>query len=141
MELENILKTHREEQVKYIYYKIGVAVAAIGFSVNQTINDKFSYQHIPLLISMFLFVLSIYFGFKFIEHFLGLLWLNKEHLDPRTADGVKITNPDIKKIHYDVSLGELIKRSNNTKYFSGNNYTLIAGISFFVIWYIINFFI
>ena len=135
-ELENISKTHREEQIKYIYYKIGIAVAIIGFSVTQTINDKFSYQHIPLLFSMLLFVLSIYFGLNFIEHLLNTLWLNKEHLDPR-IDGNKITDVELLEIHNEVSKKELIKRSNDTKNFSKNNFFLIIGIVFFIIWYII----
>lgn len=133
----DISKTHREEQIKYIYYKIGVCVAAIGFSITQTIDSKLSYQHIPLFLSLSLFLLSIYYGFKFIEHILGILYLNKGLMDPREEDGKRITEKWKLEIHNDITTKELIKRSGDIRYFTRNNYCLLLAILFFIFWYMV----
>lgn len=133
--IQSTIKTHREEQVKYIYYKIGICVASIGFLVSKTYDEKFTLIHIPLILCMLSLLASIYTGFKFIEHFLGILYINKEHLDPRDENGNKFTG-DL-KIHNDETKKNLLKIVNDTRYYDWNNYTLLISISLFILWYIV----
>jgi hypothetical protein len=66
-DLSDEIKTARESQLKFAYYVIGLAVASIGYSVNQTNGKSIAWSQIPLLISMLLFFACIALGFAYIR--------------------------------------------------------------------------
>lgn len=135
--LKKITEFHRNEQVKYVYYKIGICVASIAFIVNKTIDQNISLLHIPLFISVLLFLLTILIGFTYMNNLFNLLYLNIEHLDP-TIDGIKIADKDLKKYHFDLSSKELIKKSDKgAKYMTWIDRIMYSAIVSFITWYIL----
>lgn len=45
-DLSDEIKTARESQLKFAYYVIGLAVASIGYSVNQTNGESIAYRYL-----------------------------------------------------------------------------------------------
>ena len=63
-EKNKINQEYRSSQEKYRYYLIGLSVAAIGYSVNLTLNKQLDYFQIPLAISIILWGWSMINGFR-----------------------------------------------------------------------------
>jgi hypothetical protein len=66
-DLSDEIKTARDSQLKFAYYVIGLAVASIGYSVNQTLGKTLVLSQIPLGLSIFLFFACIALGFGYIR--------------------------------------------------------------------------
>jgi hypothetical protein len=58
----------RQQQEKFHYYMIGLAVTAIGFSIYQTTGQPLKIVQIPLAISTACWGLSIFCGFMFLKY-------------------------------------------------------------------------
>lgn len=74
-----IQKQLREQQGKFVYYIIALCVAAIGFSIHQTFEQKLSYYHTLLAISMITWCLSIFCGFQFVQIHMKALVANADY--------------------------------------------------------------
>lgn len=70
-ETDELIAKFRIEQSKYAYYIIALCVAAIGFSITQTMGRVLHYELWPLGLSVFLFGISIIAGLKFIKLIVG----------------------------------------------------------------------
>jgi|GEM_PF-6989048 len=58
-----IQKQHREQQNKFVYYIIGISVAAIGFAITRTTGQGLQCHHILLGISLLGWTAAIVSGF------------------------------------------------------------------------------
>ena len=75
-----IWKLFRTQQEKYVYYLLSLSVAALGFAVSQTQRDKLSWTQLILLTATILWLMSIFFGLRWIKWNLSALNANFEML-------------------------------------------------------------
>ena len=70
-EINELTAKYRVEQSKYAYYIVALCVAAIGFSINQTMGRVLHYELWPLGLSVLLFGISVWSGLKFIRYIIS----------------------------------------------------------------------
>jgi hypothetical protein len=76
-----IQKQFRQQQEKFIYYIIALAVAAIGFSVVKTTGQPLKLIQIPLGLAILFWGLSIYYGLNFLKLITSTLYANNVYFD------------------------------------------------------------
>jgi len=64
---EKLIDLHRNQQEKYMYYIIALAVACLAFAVHTSIGLKLDNKMIPLGISIILWLVSVYSGLVFLK--------------------------------------------------------------------------
>lgn len=79
-ELKELRNQFREQQEKYVYYIIALAVTAIGFSVYKTTGQPLKLIQIPLGLSVLFWGISVFCGLKFIAYNISMLYTNYEYL-------------------------------------------------------------
>jgi hypothetical protein len=76
-------------QEKFVYYLGALCVAAIGFSINQTINESLNYFHVFVGIAVTCWSISILCGFQYIKVVLQVSARNIQHFqelnDPKST--------------------------------------------------------
>ena len=80
-EQQAIQQQYRQQQEKLIYYLIALAVAAIGFSILQTIGQPIKRIQIPLAFAVLCWGISIYLGIRFLKLIISSLFANNVYLD------------------------------------------------------------
>lgn len=63
-----VQKIYSEQQLKYTYYLIALSIGAIVLSINQTINEAFTYNKIVLGISFACWITSVVLGLKWLRN-------------------------------------------------------------------------
>jgi hypothetical protein len=123
------------QQGKLVYYLIALSVAAIGFSVTQTINDHLSYSHIIVGISVLCWSGSVFCGLQFIKVLIRTGAINIRYL--REQEGRKEKNTDYREseIRYRKEIEEVNKRSEPA--FNWQHYLFYLGLASFIAWHII----
>jgi hypothetical protein len=79
-EQKELRSQFRQQQEKYVYYIISIAVTAIGFSVYRTTGQPLKWVQIPLGLSVCFWGISIFCGLKFIAYNISMLYTNHEYL-------------------------------------------------------------
>jgi hypothetical protein len=115
---------------KYVYYLIAIMVAAIGYSIDITKDDKLSIETAPMLTALICWGISFTCGCLFIRTYISTLGLNML--------GYLLTKDTDKK--------ENMKRFNSESSKMDNLYKkqlafLGIGIFFFVAWYLLHLYI
>lgn len=135
--LIEIQKLMHEKQNRFVYYISGLCVASIGFSVNQTVNDKLNCSHILLGIALVCWFASIFCSFQFIQIKLQVLFENA-----RILNIIELTKPEEKDKAIDKGNAHLAeytdKQSNRThNNFMQIQYWFYAGMVLFIAWRIV----
>src|SRR6478735_3378267 len=93
--LKELRQEHRQQQQKYIYYIIALSVAAIAFSVNQTMVQSLRMEQIPLGFAVLCWGASIYLGLNYLQNYLIVLSKNSAYFNTLIeleADGKRVKN-------------------------------------------------
>jgi len=142
-EVSNHIRYAKESQLKFAYFFIGLSVASIGYSINQTLDKKLIWMQLPLWIAIFLFFLSIVFGFSYIRILLASMNIDIKNIQDYNeieAD-FELTNDEKYdkqlKIYYSSkkSSEEMTKR--NKVNYQKQKLAFLGAIVSFVIWRII----
>jgi hypothetical protein len=134
-----LIKTFRQQQEKYIYYVIALAVTAIGFSIYRTANMKLSMSQIPLALSVLFWGLSVFFGLRFIGRSLDIVSTNIGMFD--VAEGKsELTGQNPYMIEHGISIMKEILKEKNEKIsrcFNWQFRLFYLGVVSFIVWHII----
>ena len=76
-----IISRFWQQQEKYVYYIIAVAVTAIGFVLVNTKGEPLSYLHITLGLSILSWGISIFCGLRFLQYVISTLYANYDYLE------------------------------------------------------------
>lgn len=136
---KEIQKQFRQQQEKYVYYILALAVSAIGFAIYKTSGLPLKYSQIPLGLSVLSWGISIFCGLKFIQYIISNLYANNTYLDILAG-----RHPDLGNIAWKKEAGaEGVKQamlSNGEtagKYFKWQGRLFYAGILLFILWHIL----
>jgi len=138
-ELNTLVDAYRSFITRYSYYIMALCVAAIGFSVTQSLEMKLSIHLIPLGVSVLYFCLSVLFGLKFINTITK--GMTTEIIMKRIRLGYdEIAGNDIamQKMSYE-SISKNIPRlsKNGTLYKNVQLWCFYLGVLSFILWRII----
>lgn len=138
-EQKEIQKQFRDGQEKYIYYLIALCVAAIGFSIHKTLGISMNLFQIPLGIAITSWAISIFFGLRFLEKRLDLLFNNNQYFEIlQGRDSDVGTNSENIKIGFK-AIEEIMeqKSKNIPKYFTRQKIFFFLGFLSFLAWHIL----
>lgn len=138
-EQREIQKQFRQGQEKYVYYIIALCVTAIGFSIHQTIGFSMKMTQIPLGIAVFSWIASVFYGLKFLEKRLNILYKNNVYFDLlQGRDDIAGNHPaNIEiagKVMKEIMQKEVVSASN---YFNWQKRFSFLGFISFIIWHIL----
>lgn len=135
-EVNKIMDVYRSVVIKHSYYIVAMCVAAIGFSVTQTMGTPISKSLIPLGVAVLCFALSILSGFGLITSMrkgLGLELILKKIL--HGLDDQAGNNPALQKIRYEANSIQRSDIENNATFFtSAQNWLFYFGVLSFLSW-------
>lgn len=136
-----IQKQFRERQDKFVYYLIALCVAAIGFSVSQTIGQHLNCLHCFLGAAVICWVVSIFCGFQFVQIVLKGLHANDKYFETIAGRGIDITGVSQKTVDEAASIVLREKRDKYSKRternFMWQQYLFYTGLVLFLVWHII----
>jgi hypothetical protein len=133
-----IQKQARDQQTKFVYYIIALCVAAIGFSVHQTVGHTLNWYHIILGCAIFSWVASIFCGFQFLQILMKVLIANNEYFD-LIRGNVEGVPPG--KLVDDVAKERMTEKAENysvrsSKNFKWQQYWFYIGLFSFLGWHL-----
>lgn len=129
----------REQQERYVYYLIALAVTALGFSVYKTSDLPLRITQIPLAAAVFCWGLSIYFGLIHLKLLINLILHNLDFIRLKKGEYSGIGN-EPRKIQYATELAsektnKHIKRA--VKCFAAQQILFYCGVLLFIVWHVI----
>lgn len=134
-----LMKTLKQRQDKFVYYLLGLNVAAIGFSLSKTFDDKLNDNHLYLGFALLCWFISIMFSMRWIYLQLAFMQHNLDLADWLDGfyDKEKISEKQKSAEILDLKT-KLIKGSKVIdQYFQGMIYAFLVGIGDFIIWRIV----
>lgn len=138
-EQKEIQKQFRQDQEKYVYYIIALCVAAIGFSVHETIGASLKLNQIPLGFAVCSWALCVFYGLRFLEKRLEILFDNNQYFEIlQGRDEVAGNHPE--KIIIGANVMKNIMKENSpiaSKYFKNQKRYFFLGFISFMVWHII----
>ncbi|MBU1643162.1 hypothetical protein KKE54_07345 [bacterium] len=137
-QLVELQRQHNAGQLKYTYFLLAAAGAAIAFSVQKTMGYKLSYSMIPLGLANISWSLSFYLGCKSVNAIQSAMQSNYRLLE--LAYGYHQSQPDT-DAELDIALDktrEACERKIETahKFDIWQFRTLIIGAVLFIAWHI-----
>lgn len=137
-EQREIQRQFRQQQEKFVYYMVALAVTAIGFSVYKTTGMPLKWVQLPLGISIASWGLSVFCGLRFLKYVISTLYANNAYFEiMKGADPELGNNPQMIKA---ATLGimEAMKANSNmtSAYSSWQERLFYLGIVTFIIWHI-----
>lgn len=129
----------KDNQVKYVYYLLALAVGAIAFSVNSTMRMKISYDMLPLGIGVLCWLISIFCGIKYLQYCNAYEFTNVTFLDTQNGENpLAGRHPEKIQIACDTLHGIMGKQSNKTANFgAAQDWFLYIGTILFIAWRVI----
>lgn len=126
------------QQEKYVYYLVGVSVAAIGFVIVNTKGAPLNWVYLPAGLSVISWGISIYCGLRFMQYSTGTLFDNAQLLEMQKGTH-PVTGTDPKKVKDGVSIkweqilknlptAEKLSKAQNIFFYSGIILYLIGHI-------------
>jgi hypothetical protein len=133
---DSLIESYRTQQEKYNYYIIAIALACIAFSVNLTIKHHLRTQDIPFGMANLSWLISAFCGLRAISYQLSGIYTNIALLDVASGKHeLSGTHPEKIKIGMKTLKQVIEGQSNNmTRLGKMQIYSLYSGVSFFVIW-------
>lgn len=139
------LELHREfrdKQEKYAYYVIALCIAAIGFSVTQTIGQPLKNIQIPLGLAIICWGISINCGLRFIGIIVSSIHRNSMYFDLiQGKDSIAGKHPEKIEIGLEVyhkGSDELSKKSSSL--YNWQERLFYIGIILFITWRLLEMF-
>lgn len=75
-----VYRAHREAQIRYVYFLLAAAWAAIGFAVNQTTGKTLAWSQIPLAGAALSWGLSFVCGIRHLQYGSAIMYANMDLL-------------------------------------------------------------
>ncbi|MFA6056591.1 MAG: hypothetical protein WC756_00215 [Taibaiella sp.] len=128
---------HKNEQIKYAYYTVGLCVAAIGYAANLTIDKKINMTHVPLALAILLWSISTYLGLVYLQRALMAVVADKALMNIRHAQALKTSKISEEEV---TNFKTEMKRKNakTSKYGIWHFRLFIWGILLFLVWRIVD---
>jgi len=138
-EQKEIQKQFRQQQEKYAYYIIALCVAAIGFSINKTIDVPLQLTQIPLGIAILAWGASIYCGLRFLRYVISTLFSNNAYFDILQGNNPEIGNhSQLIKAATDGIIQAMESNSKTaSKLAKWQDWLFIIGFVSFICWHIL----
>jgi len=141
----DIMKIFRDRQDKFVYYIMGLNVAAIGFTLSKTYDIKsFNWNHLFLGFALLAWLLSIFSAFRWIQTEFSGMRLDMHQYDISAGvidewfeEGIapdEFKNELIKTIQEDMAK----KSARSERNYKGKLILFIVGIVMFIIWRILD---
>jgi hypothetical protein len=133
---EEYIKEYRERQEKYVYYILAIPIAAIGFSVNITMDRKWSQIDFVLATAIFLWLISVLYGILTIQRLVGSIASNIDIIDIRSGIHPLTGNhPQKIQVGLETMQNELIKLSSKSgRFMNLQKMSLYLGVIMFLLW-------
>lgn len=131
-----LTKAFRDRQDKFVYYVMGLNVAAIGFTISKTFEIKIEIDHMYILVALLSWLSSILFGFYWINTQFNAMIQNILVFDAEEGhlDGKRISEENIEYTK-DLLYKDIQKKSEKAKMAYGIMlYLFILGIVLFIFW-------
>jgi hypothetical protein len=133
-----IQKQFRQQQEKYVYYVIALAVAAIGFSVLKTNGQPLRFSQIPLAMAVLSWGLSIFCGLRFLKLITSTLYANNTLFDIMEGRHPEVGNHPqlIEAASSGLRRAMEINSNRASRLVGWQNRLFYFGISCFIAWHI-----
>ena len=132
----NLANQLKESQSKYAYHIMALNAAAIAYGVNTSIGLNITNQILPLGIAVFLWLLSLYAGLKYLQFSQTHDYLNIQLIDMETGQH-QLTGRYPEKIQIGTtSINDFMKTASRKTSFYGKmqDWCLYLGTISFIIW-------
>lgn len=119
------------EQSKFMYYMIALAVTSIGYSVHISMDLKFVYMQIPLALAIICWGFSVYSGLTYLSEINALAKQNIRHLQikgERTSHYISEEEDKLITI-IETTITRIISL------YHWNKRWFYSGLFFFVVWW------
>lgn len=129
----------RQQQEKYAYYVVALCVAAIAFSIHETINKPLSFSHIALGIAILGWGTSIFCGLKFIAYVISTLYANNAYFEILQGKDEKVGKHPLNIESAGRGVKEAMRLNSETalKYGQWQNKGFYFGSVAFLFWHIL----
>lgn len=130
---------HRDKTEKYVYYKVALGVACIGYSIQISFGDLTQWIDLLLVVAIIAWSISVALGLYYIRLIISLLHNNVEYLRALSnLYGFKsLSDAQKKQMIPIMEQGMSAKSKKAGKCFNWQEYLLYTGMVEFVIWFII----
>lgn len=137
---EEYIKEFRQGQEKYIYYLLAIPIAAIGFSVNITMDRKLVVIDSILALAILFWLISVLYGLLTIKKLVSSIAANIDIIDIRSGIHPLI-GTHTQKIQVGVeAMMEVFDRMSNESgnYMKIQRITLYIGAVLFIVWRVLD---
>lgn len=137
--INELTDQHRDKSEKYVYYKVALGVACIGYSIQISFGDLTQWIDLLLVIAIFAWAVSVGLGLYYIRLIISLLHNNVEYLRAHSNFyGFKsISNIQKMEMIPKMEQGMSNKSKKASRIFKWQEYLLVTGMVEFIIWFII----
>ncbi len=131
-----LLRASREMQVRFVYFLLAGAAAAIGFGLTQTQGQALSIFHLPLAFALVSWGTSFWFGCRFARSSDVMLGLNLERVRLQSGvDPLALRDPEQAAQRLAASKAAFEKRQKQGTHEARWQYRLLlAGAVLFGLW-------
>ena len=138
-EQKELREGFRQQQEKYVYYIIALAVTAIGFSIYTTTGKPLEWSQIPLGLSVLSWGASIFCGLTFIKYVLSTMYANYKYFDVSKGRDPEVgSNPErIEGVKRGIKSAMTSNVGTAEKYFDWQQKLFYAGACLFIIWHVV----
>jgi hypothetical protein len=136
---KEIQRQFRQQQEKYVYYIVALAVSSIGFAIYKTSGQTLKWSQIPLAIAVLCWGVSIFCGLMFIKYVISNLYTNNEYFEILEGRNAKVGNhPEMIKVGVGAIKEAMEYNSTRSgKYFNWQGRLFYVGIVSFIAWHIL----
>lgn len=130
---------HRDKSEKYVYYKVALGVACIGYSIQISFGNLTQWIDLLLVIAILAWAASVGLGLYYIRLIISLLHNNVEYLRAHSNFYGFKSISDIQKMQMipRMEQGMISKSKKANSIFNWQEYLLVAGMFEFIFWFII----
>ncbi|MFI5394058.1 MAG: hypothetical protein ACHQ9S_00870 [Candidatus Binatia bacterium] len=133
-----VYRQHRTSQDAYTYFILAAAASAIGFALNQTNGRSLSWSLAPLGIATASWLLSFYWGCRYLQSVGSILLGNLELLRVQAGEHPKAATPHEIAIASRVINERLAEKSEQASTLAKRQFAaLIAGGVFYIVWHVL----
>lgn len=137
--INELTDQHRDKSEKYVYYKVALGVACIGYSIQISFGDLKHWIDVFLVLSIFAWAASVALGLYYIRLIISLLHNNVEYLRAHSnLYGFKSISEEMKKqMIPKIEQGMSAKSKKAGRCFIWQEYLLYTGMLVFIVWFLL----
>ena len=138
-EQKELRDNFRQQQEKYVYYVIALAVTAIGFAIYKTSGQPLKWTQIPLGLSVLSWGISIYCGLTFLKYVISTLFANNAYFDIIRGQYPGVGKDPEKVLGATKGIKTAIESNIKTaeRYFNWKQRLFYSGVILFIFWHIL----